>query len=100
MSNIDRALKGNVPHYAAIKAGMKIARQQEKKSGSRKRKQIRLTEISSGSGKPVLCNGVGVSRAARKLYAYEETGLSPEEILGLIQRERMLTEKVKKLQDW
>ena len=53
-----------------------------------------------GSGKPVLKQNVGVVRAAKKLFEYEETGLSPYEVRALIEREKALTEKVKKMQDW
>jgi len=34
------------------------------------------------------------------LYDYEETGLAPYEVRVLIERERALTEQVKKMQDW
>ncbi len=53
-----------------------------------------------GSGKPVLKQNVGVVQAAKKLFEYEETGLAPYEIRALIEREKALTEKVKKMQDW
>ena len=54
----------------------------------------------TGSGKPVLRQNVGVVRAAKKLFEYEETGLAPYEVRALIEREKALTEKVKKMQDW
>lgn len=94
----DYALKGVVPCYGAVKTGMKHIQKRTKPGG--KTKQFRLTEISRGSGKPVLCQGVGVNRAAKKLFDYEETGLTPTEILNLIERERNLTERVKKMQSW
>lgn len=98
----DYAMKGVVPCYSAMKAGMKhMEKQKGQRDGRRKKpRRVRLTEISRGSGKAVLCQGVGVSRAAKKLFEYEETGLSPAEILVLIERERNLTERIKKMQDW
>lgn len=98
----DYAMKGIVPYYGAMKAGMKHIEKKKGQTGGRGKKpcRVRLTEISRGSGKAVLCQGVGVSRAAKKLFDYEETGLSPAEILNLIERERNLTERIKKMQDW
>ncbi len=50
--------------------------------------------------KPVLCQNVNVNQATKKLYDYEETGLAPCEVRMLIEREKALTEQVKKMQDW
>ena len=100
----NNAMRGYIPHNAIVSQGARItARQQaqEKPQRGRKgRKRERLTEISTGSGKPVLKQNVGVVRAAKKLFEYEETGLSPYEVRALIEREKALTEKVKKMQDW
>ena len=98
----DCTMKGVVPCYGAMKAGMKHIEKQRGKQGGRGKttRRVRLTEVSRGSGKALLCQGVGVSRAAKKLFDYEETGLSPTEILNLIERERNLTERIKKMQDW
>lgn len=104
MRATNNAMRGYIPHSGIVSQGAKIvAGQQSKKkssSGSRKKKRVRLTEISQGSGKPVLCHNVNVNQAARKLFDYEETGLSPYEVYMLIEREKALTEKVKKMQDW
>lgn len=100
----NNAMRGYIPHNAIVSQGARItARQQaqEKPQRGRKgRKRERLTEISTGSGKPVLKQNVGVVRAAKKLFDYEETGLSPYEVRALIEREKNLTEKMKKMQDW
>lgn len=100
----NNAIRGYIPHNAIVSQGAKIAARQqaqEKPQRDRKgRKRERLTEISTGSGKPVLRQNVGVVRAAKKLFEYEETGLSPYEVRVLIEREKALTEKVKKMQDW
>lgn len=89
---------------AIVSQGAKIAARQQAQEkpqrGKKGRKRERLTEISTGSGKPVLKQNVGVVRAAKKLFEYEETGLSPYEVRALIEREKALTEKVKKMQDW
>ena len=74
--------------------------QEKPQRGKKGRKRERLTEISTGSGKPVLRQNVGVVRAAKKLFEYEETGLAPYEVRALIEREKALTETVKKMQDW
>lgn len=100
MRAADNVLKGVVPCYGAIKTGMKLAQQNQPKGRGKKKHSTRLTEISRGSGKPVLCQGVNINQAARKLFDYEETGLTPYEVRILIERERNLTEQVKKMQEW
>ena len=100
----NNAMRGYIPHNAIVSQGAKIAARQQAQEkpqrGKKGRKRERLTEISTGSGKPVLRQNVGVVRAAKKLFEYEETGLSPYEVRALIEREKNLTEKVKKMQDW
>ena len=59
-----------------------------------------MTSWSQNGGKAVLREGVSVNQAARKLYAYEETGLTPQEVLNLIERERNLTRRIEKLEGW
>ena len=103
MRATNNAMRGYIPHSGVVSAGAKIvARQQskEKKQDGKKKKRVRLTEVSRGSGKPVLCQNVTVNQAAKKLYDYEETGLAPYEVRILIEREKALTEQVKKMQDW
>lgn len=101
MKQNDYALKKTIPAYGTIKRGMKIAQQQAAtRSAGKKRKPQRLTEISRGTGKAILCEKVNVNRAIKKLFDYEETGLTPHEVMVLIERERALTEKVKQMQDW
>lgn len=103
MRAANNAMRGYIPHSGVVSAGAKImARQQskEKKQGGKKKKRVRLTEVSKGSGKPVLCQNVTVNQAAKKLYDYEETGLAPYEVRILMEREKALTEQVKKMQDW
>lgn len=97
----NNAMRGFIPHSSIVSSGAKIVAGQQAKSGSRKKKKrVRLTEISQGSGKPVLCQNVNVNQAAKKLWDYEETGLSPNEIKILIERERNLTAQVKRYQEY
>lgn len=71
------------------------------RSKKKHKKQLRtLTEYSESGSKPILCHGVTVNQAAKKLYEYEQTGLSPREILNLITRAENLEERVKKLESW
>lgn len=104
MRAVNNAMRGYIPHSGIVSVGAKImAGQQskEKKQGnSKKKKRVRLTEVSRGSGKPVLCRNVNVNQAAKKLYDYEETGLAPYEVRVLMEREKALTEQVKKMQNW
>lgn len=101
MRATNNAMRGFIPHSSIVSSGAKIVAGQQVKSGSRKKKKrIRLTEISRGSGKPVLCQNVNVNQAAKKLWDYEETGLSPNEIKILMERERNLTAQVKRYQEY
>lgn len=101
MRATNNAMRGYIPHNGIVSAGAKIvAGQQTQRSKGKKKKRIRLTEISRGSGKPVLSQGVNVNQAAKKLWDYEETGLSPNEIKILIERERNLTAQVKRYQEY
>lgn len=96
------AMRGYIPHSGIVSAGAKlIAKNQAgSRSAGKKKHRTRLTEISRGSGKAIISDGVSVNQAIKKLYDYEETGLSPQAIKNLIERERNLTEKVLKMQDW
>ena len=97
----NNAMRGYIPHNGIVSAGAKvIAKQKPQKSKGKKKKRMRLTEISRGSGKPVLSKGVNVNQAAKKLWDYEETGLSASEIKILIERERNLTAQILKMQEW
>lgn len=101
MRATNNAMRGYIPHNGIVSAGAKIvAGQQAQRSKGKKKKRVRLTEISRGSGKPVLSPSVNVNQAAKKLWDYEETGLSPNEIKILIERERNLTAQVKRYQEY
>lgn len=78
---------------------MNAGRQRENKTPGNKKPRL-LTERSQNEGKPVLRKGVSVNQAARKLNAYEATGLTPQQVLDLMERERNLTRRVEKLEGW
>ena len=92
MKAADRVLKQHVPYYSQMKKALPAS--------PRKKKEYRLTSWSQNGSKAVLREGVSVNQAARKLYAYEETGLTPQEVLNLMERERNLTIRVEKLEGW
>ena len=88
-------MKQHILYYTSMKrAG---AFQKQTKQG--KPKRTRLTEINH-NGKTVLKGKTTVSAAVKKLFDYEETGLTPYEIRNLIERERNLTERIKRLEGW
>lgn len=95
MKAADNIMKQHIPYYSSMKrAG---AFQKPKKRG--KPKRTRLTEINH-NGKTVLKGKTTVAAAVKKLFDYEETGLTPYEVRNLIKRERNLMEHIKKLEDW
>ena len=95
MKTADNIMKQHIPYYSSMKrAG---AFQKPKKQG--KPKRTRLTEINH-NGKKVLKGKTTVSAAINRLFDYEETGLTPYEVRSLIERERNLTERMKKLEGW
>ena len=102
MSMINSTMKKIVPEYGYIKKAMpqvNAGRQRENKTPGNKKPRL-LTERSQNEGKPVLRKGVSVNQAARKLNAYEATGLTPQQVLDLMERERNLTLRVEKLEGW
>lgn len=97
MGAMDHTLKQTVPHYSTMKrAG---AFRQPQKS-QKQQKTTTLTEYSQNGQKAVLKPHVTVNQAAKKLYDYEKTGLSPHEVANLIEQVQNLTNRVKKLEDW
>lgn len=97
MGAMDHALKQTVPYYSTMKrAGAFRSHQKPQKQ----KKRTTLTEYSQNGKKAVLKPHVTVNQAAKKLYDYEQTGLSPHEVANLIERVQNLTNRVKKLEDW
>lgn len=101
MRATNNAMRGYIPHNGIVSSGAKIvAGQQGQRSKGKKKKRVRLTEISRGSGKAIISDGVTVNQAIKKLHDYEDTGLSPQAVRNLIEREKNLTAKILKMEDW
>lgn len=102
MRAANNAMRGYIPHSGIVSAGAKLVakNQSGSRSKGKKKHRTRLTEISQGSGKAIISDGVTVNQAVKKLYEYENTGLSPLEVKNLIEREKNLSAKVLKMQDW
>lgn len=102
MRAANNAMRGYIPHSGIVSEGAKILakNQNAKKQTGKKPKRTRLTQISQGSGKAIISDGTTVNQAIKKLFEYEETGLSPREVRNLMERERRLTERALKMQDW
>ena len=102
MSMINSTMKKIVLDYGYIKKAMpqvNAGRQGENKTNENKKPRL-LTKRSQNEEKPVLRKGVSVNQAARKRKAYEATGLTPQQVLDLMERERNLTRRVEKLEGW
>lgn len=102
MKGFNHTMKSAVPEYGYIKRAAPLintGRQREKKTGGGGKKSYTLTEIAQ-SGKAVLRDKVTVTQAAKKLNAYETTGLTPQEVRNLMERERNLTRRIEKLEGW
>ena len=100
MAAVYSFMKKQVPYYSQLKHGMKMTPKEHKPKKKRNKKHYTLTEYSQNGRKPVLKEHVTVNQAARKLYDYESTGLSPHEIQILIEREKALTARIEKLEGW
>lgn len=96
MGAMDHTLKQTVPYYSTMKRAGAFKQQEPRK----RQKRTTLTEYSQNGQKAVLKPHVTVNQAAKKLYDYEETGLTPYEVQNLMERERNLTERIKKLEGW
>lgn len=97
MGAMDHTLKQTVPYYSAMKRAGAF-RQPQKPQKRQKRKT--LTEYSQNGQKAILKPHVTVNQAAKKLYDYEQTGLSPHEVANLVEQAQNLTRRVKKYESW
>lgn len=100
MAAVDHVLKSTVPYYSQMKRGMNMTPKEKKPKKKRSEKHFTLTEYSQSGRKPILKDHVTVNQAAKKLFDYESTGLSPHEVQILIEREKALTTRVDKLEGW
>lgn len=96
MGYMDHTLKKTVPYYSTMKRAGAFKQQEPRK----RQKRTTLTEYSQNRQKAVLKPHVTVNQAAKKLYDYEQTGLSPQEVANLVEQVQNLTRRVKKYESW
>lgn len=96
MGYMDHTLKKTVPYYSTMKRAGAFKQQEPRK----RQKRTTLTEYSQNRQKAVLKPHVTVNQAAKKLYDYEQTGLSPHEVANLVEQVQNLTRRVKKYESW
>jgi hypothetical protein len=96
MGYMDHTLKKTVPYYSTMKRAGAFKQQEPRK----RQKRTTLTEYSQNGQKAVLKPHVTVNQAAKKLYDYEQTGLSPHEVANLVEQAQNLTRRVKKYESW
>lgn len=98
MGAMDHTLKQTVPYYSTMKrAGAFSSATEATEAG---RRELTLTEYSQNGQKAILKPHVTVNQAAKKLYDYEQTGLSPHEVANLVEQVQNLTRRVKKYESW
>lgn len=96
MGYMDHTLKKTVPYYSTMKRAGAFKQQEPRK----RQKRTTLTQYSQNGQKAVLKPHVTVNQAAKKLYDYEQTGLSPHEVASLVEQVQNLTRRVKKYESW
>ena len=96
MGYMDHTLKKTVPYHSTMKRAGVFKQQEPRK----RQKRTTLTEYSQNGQKAVLKPHVTVNQAAKKLYDYEQTGLSPHEVANLVEQVQNLTRRVKKYESW
>lgn len=96
MGYMDHTLKKTVPYYSTMKRAGEFKQQEPRK----RQKRTTLTEYSQNGQKAILKPHVTVNQAAKKLYDYEQTGLSPYEVANLVEQVQNLTRRVKKYESW
>lgn len=97
MSYMDKTLKQTVPYYSTMKRAGAFRQPQKPQ---KRQKRTTLTEYSQNGQKAVLKPHVTVNQAAKKLYDYEQTGLSPHEVANLVEQVQNLTRRVEKYESW
>lgn len=96
MGYMDHTLKKTVPYYSTMKRAGAFKQQEPRK----RQKRTMLTEYSQNGQKAILKPHVTVNQAAKKLYDYEQTGLSPHEVANLVEQVQNLTRRVEKYESW
>lgn len=96
MGYMDHTLKKTVPYYSTMKRAGAFKQQEPRK----RQKRTTLTQYSQNGQKAILKPHVTVNQAAKKLYDYELTGLSPHEVANLVEQVQNLTRRVEKYESW
>lgn len=96
MGYMDHTLKKTVPYYSTMKRAGAFKQQEPRK----RQKRTTMTEYSQNGQKAILKPHVTVNQAAKKLYDYEQTGLSPHEVVNLVEQVQNLTRRVEKYESW
>lgn len=96
MGYMDHTLKKTVPYYSTMKRAGAFKQQEPRK----RQKRTTLTEYSQNGQKAILKPHVTVNQAAKKLYDYEQSGLSPHEVANLVEQVQYLTRRVEKYESW
>ena len=96
MGYMDHTLKKTVPYYSTMKRAGAFKQQEPRK----RQKRTTLTEYSQNGQKAILNPHVTVYLAAKTLYDYEQTALSPHEVANLVEQVQNLTRRVKKYESW
>lgn len=96
MGYMDHTLKKTVPYYSTMKRAGAFKQQEPRK----RQKRTTLTEYSQNGQKAILKPHVTVNQAAKKLYDYEQSGLSPHEVANLVEQVQNLTRRVEKYESW
>lgn len=96
MGYMDHTLKKTVPYYSTMKRAGAFKQQEPRK----RQKRTTLTQYSQNRQKAILKPHVTVNQAAKKLYDYEQTGLSPHEVANLVEQVQNLTRRVEKYESW
>lgn len=90
-------MEQTVPYYSTMKRAGAFRQPQKPQ---KRQKRTTLTEYSQNGQKAILKPHVTVNQAAKKLYDYEQTGLSPHEVTNLVEQVQNLTRRVKKYESW
>ncbi len=89
-------LKQTVPYYST----MKRAGRSEATEAAEAAEENDTDRIQPERAESHIKPHVTVNQAAKKLYDYEQTGLSPHEVANLVEQVQNLTRRVKKYESW
>lgn len=96
MSGIGNILSREIPYYGMMQKAQAAV---PKITGYAKKTPKFLTEKIK-SGAIILAKGVEQKEANKKLYAYEQTGLSPYEVCEIKERNEALERRIRRLESF